>query len=221
MNEFLHGLQHHAYFIHAIENSFDNLVGFLKKEFGISHRQNPDFFHEKYESLGIDESRRIKEIHSSKSFVTGSKRIFIIETSSITHEAQNSLLKIFEEPHEHTHFFILMPSASVLLPTLRSRLYIIESEKEAAPEKKAAAAFLKLSVKDKIAFVGDLAKKISDEELGKSDALAFLSALEAELSEKGVEKNKRALAAIMKARDYMQDRSPSTKQLLEFVALSF
>lgn len=220
--DYIKALDHHAYFIHAFKNGVDNLKEYFKEKFHISHKQNPDFFHEKYETLGIDESRRIKELHSSKSFVTGSKRIFIIECSGMTHEAQNSLLKIFEEPHEHTHFFILMPSVSVLLPTLRSRLYIIQSGKnrEENENLKEAKDFLKLSIKDKIAFVDDLAKKISDESAEKSDAIGFLGNLEQALVENGVEKNKKALKAILKARDYMNDRSPSVKQLLEFVALS-
>lgn len=215
---FLSTFAHHAYCL--VEGKMEKLLTALKKHHNIESQGNPDFFHEKYETLGIDESRRIKEIHSSKSFVTGSKRIFVIETNGITHEAQNSLLKIFEEPHEHTHFFIIIPSASILLPTLRSRLHIIEGEREEHMGLAEAKNFLKLSPKDKVAFVDDLAKNISDEEAEKSVAVEFLAALEIVLAE-APEKNQRALRAILKARDYMNDRSPSIKQLLEFVALSF
>ncbi len=214
----LASLAHHAYALVGVK--IEHILATLENKHGVKSRGNPDFFHEKYETLGIDESRRIKEIHASKSFVTGSKRIFVIETKSITHEAQNSLLKIFEEPHEFTHFFILMPSVSTLLPTLRSRLLIIESPREEVEGGSDIEKFLKLSPKDKIAFVDDLAKKISDEELEKSSALDFLTQLEIALYKKGVEKNTRALKAILKARNYMTDRSPSVKQLLEFVALS-
>ena len=210
-------LSHHAYCLVGVKS--DEFFVTLSKVHKIETRGNPDFFHEKYETLGIDESRRIKEIHASKSFVTGSKRIFIIECSGMTHEAQNSLLKIFEEPHEFTHFFILVPSASFLLPTLRSRLFITEGVKEDG-DLKEIKNFLRLSQKEKIAYVDDLAKKISDEEAQKSDAVAFLNNLEQVFVEDGVEKNKKALMAILKARDYMNDRSPSIKQLLEFVVLS-
>ena len=75
-------------------------------------------------------------------------------------------------------------------------------------------------MKDKLVFVDNLAKKISDEKAEKSDAVEFLGSLEKALAENGVEKNKKALKAILKVRDYMNDRSPSVKQLLEFVALS-
>ncbi|MEK7463565.1 MAG: hypothetical protein AAB610_00370 [Patescibacteria group bacterium] len=215
---YIHTLSHHAYFIHSFKDSAQKLKEHLLNTFHIHHTQNPDFFHEKFETLGIDESRKIKEMHLSKSFVEGNKKIFIIEASGMTHEAQNSLLKIFEEPHEHSHFFLMMPSADVLLPTLRSRLLILDKQENegSSPE---VEKFLKLSKKDKVAFVDDLAKRISDEEATKSDALTFLANLESALHAKGIEKNSNALKAILKARDYMNDRSPSVKQLLEYVAL--
>ncbi len=38
------------------------------------------------------------------------------------------MLKVFEEPRGDTHFFMLMPTADNLLPTLKSRLFIIDEE---------------------------------------------------------------------------------------------
>jgi DNA polymerase III delta prime subunit len=211
-------LTHHAYLL--IEEEVENLFPFLKKHHGIESKGNPDFFYEKHDSFGIDESRKLKELHVSKAFTPGGKRIFVIETRAITHEAQNSLLKIFEEPHDDTHFFLLMPSAVTLLPTLRSRLFIIESAKGEHDGLAEAKKFLKLSQKEKIDVVDELAKRISDEEITKGEAMEFLAALEIILSDQP-EKNMKALKAILKARDYMNDRAPSVKQLLEYVALGF
>ncbi len=218
--QYLHVLSHHSYFIHSFQNSVQHLKDFLKEKFNISHTQNPDFFHEKYETLGIDESRKIKENHLSKSFIEGGKRIFIIECSGITHEAQNSLLKIFEEPNEDSHFFLIMPTIDVLLPTLRSRLSILNEPNETQDVEilKEVENFLKLSKKDKVAYVDNLVKRISDDEATKMDALKFLSALETVLY-RDKEKNISGLKAILKAKNYLNDRSPSIKQLLEFVAL--
>lgn len=220
--DYLKSLEHHAYFIHAFNDSVDHLKEFLKRKFKINHTQNPDFYHEKFETLGINDSRKIKENHLSKSFEEGGKRIFIIEAFSITHEAQNSLLKIFEEPNTGSHFFLIMPSPAVLLPTLRSRLYIVEQNKDNQNTQgiKEANEFLKLSKKDRVAFVDELAKQISDEVLNKNDAQNFLISLEIALyKEKGL-RDIKGLKAILKARDYLSDRSSSVKQLLEYVALS-
>ncbi|MDO8430636.1 MAG: hypothetical protein Q7S72_01430 [Candidatus Taylorbacteria bacterium] len=220
---YIHALDHHAYFIHSFKDSVHKLKEYLKGKFHINHQQNPDFFYEKFETLGIDDSRRIKEIHLSKSFTPEGKRIFIIEASNITHEAQNSLLKIFEEPNEDSHFFLIMPSPHTLLPTLRSRLSIprLGNEAEQGTEIiSKAEQFLKLSKKDKVAFMDEIAKDISDEKINKSNAVEFLAALEVVLYKNNGVKKPEGLKAILKAREYMNDRSPSTKQLLEFVALS-
>ncbi len=217
----LKSLDHHAYFIHSFKDTFLHLKDFLKSKFGISHKQNPDFYYERFEVLGIDESRKIKENHLSKSFKEGNKRIFIIECSGITHEAQNSLLKIFEEPNEDSHFFLIMPSIEILLPTLRSRLSIIKHNEENNnfPEKE-IERFMKMNKKDRIDYVDDIAKNISDEKAVKADAQSFLTALEVYLYKKEGLKNTKALKAILKAKDYMGDRSPSIKQLLEYVVLT-
>lgn len=218
---FLHVLDHHSYFVHSFKDSVERLKEYLAEKFGIHHAQNPDFFHEKYESLGIDEGRSIKDLHVAKSFLADKKRIFIIETDSITHEAQNSLLKIFEEPNEDTHFFLVMPSIELLLPTLRSRLNVLNerNEEQGVEILKAAEKFIKLSKKEKVDFVDGLAKRISDDEATKNDAQEFLAALELILY-KEKDKNVEGLKAILKARSYLNDRSPSVKQLLEFVALT-
>lgn len=220
LSHYLNFLDHHAYFIHSFRDSVNRLKDHLKSKFNINHTQNPDFYHEKFETFGINESRELKERHSSKGYTENSKRIFIIEISNITHEAQNALLKIFEEPHENTHFFVIMPSVELLLPTLRSRLFVLPREIDEADNDslKEIKKFLKLSRKEKVDYVDDMAKRISDEEISKSDAIKFLNDLSVVLYE-DKDKNSKALKAVIKAIDYMNDKSSSVKQLLEFVAL--
>jgi len=48
--------------------------------------------------------------------------LFVIAASFITHEAQNALLKLFEEPPVDTAFVLVVPPAFQLLPTLQSRI---------------------------------------------------------------------------------------------------
>jgi DNA polymerase III delta prime subunit len=220
LSQYIKYLEHHAYFIHSFKDVVDKLKYFLKDKFNIDHSQNPDFYHEKFETFGINESRALKDRHSSKGYREDLKRIFIIEISNITHEAQNALLKIFEEPHENSHFFIVMPSAELLLPTLRSRLFILPREMEIQDYEndKEIKDFLKLSRKEKIDYVDDIAKRISDEEIDKSYAINFLNNLSIVLYQ-DKEKNKSSLKAIIKVLDYINDRGASVKQLLEYIAL--
>jgi hypothetical protein len=62
---------------------------------------------------------------------------------------------------------------------------------------------------------------ISKEKKTKQDAIDFINILEAAVySNGGAKKNAEALKSIELARKYMNDRSPSLKMLLEYVALS-
>ena len=216
MQNFLHlkDLSHHAYLF--IGAKVHEIIEFLEHHHGIKSKANPDFSHQTFETFTIDDSRALKELHASKSFSADSKRIFIIEFFNITPEAQNALLKIFEEPHENTHFFLIAPSAHILLPTLRSRLFHVEGEASELDTTE-AKKFLKLSPKDKITYVDGIAEDVSDEKATKADVERFLSELETELHAQGEYEK---LKAVLKARDYLGDRSSSVKQLLEYVALS-
>ncbi|MES3031115.1 MAG: hypothetical protein V4697_01735 [Patescibacteria group bacterium] len=210
----LRTLTHHAYLF--IGAKVHEIIEFLEHHHKIKIQGNPDFSHQTFQTFTIDDSRALKELHASKSFSADSKRIFVIEFFNITPEAQNALLKIFEEPHENTHFFLIAPSAHILLPTLRSRLFHVDGETFEIDTVE-AQKFLKLSPKDRVTFVDGLAEDVSDEKLTKADVQKFLTELEVELHAQGEYEK---LKAVLKARDYLGDRSSSVKQLLEYVALN-
>jgi hypothetical protein len=103
----------------------------------------------------------------------------------------------------------------------RARLHILPKEINEIDEEKLKEIkkFLKLSPKERIEYVDNIAKRISDDEIGKSYAIDFLNNLSLVLYEEK-EKNKITLKAIIKALDYINDRSSSVKQLLEYVVLT-
>ncbi len=72
-------------------------------------------------SFKIDEVRRVIEsVYSPPN--EGSKRIYILDhCENMTPQAQNALLKVFEEPPEYVVFFILTEVKEALLPTVLSR----------------------------------------------------------------------------------------------------
>ena len=113
---------HHAYLLEG-EGSVivPELLKFMEKELKLVIRGNPDIWLGKFQTMSIDDARMIKETQSTKP-ISGDRRIFIIELNAVTHEAQNALLKVFEEPAQGTHFFIISPSSDIFLPTLRSLL---------------------------------------------------------------------------------------------------
>ncbi|MDB5259573.1 MAG: polymerase subunit delta, polymerase subunit delta protein [Candidatus Taylorbacteria bacterium] len=224
------GNLYHAYCIPGRGGDIlPGLKAFLEKELGLATVGNPDFRHISVESFGIDDSRRVKEMHTTLPLAEGGRKVFIIETNAVTNEAQNSLLKILEEPQSGTHFFIIVPTAEMFLPTIRSRVMIIRDVggNQASSRNEGgirAEAFLAMPMKDRIAFVDDLAADISDEKAAKQDAVCFLNDLESLLSRNIAELDtaakRQSVEAVIRARDYIRDRSPSVKQLLEYVALS-
>ena len=71
--------------------------------------------------IKVDEIREIKE--KAKVYPNdGDKSVFIIcDAQNMNPQAQNALLKIFEEPAKHISFILTCPSKSSLLDTITSR----------------------------------------------------------------------------------------------------
>ena len=53
-------------------------------------------------------------------------KTIIIATKNFNTVSQNTLLKVFEEPPRNIEFIIIVPTKSLLLPTIRSRLPILK-----------------------------------------------------------------------------------------------
>jgi DNA polymerase III delta prime subunit len=206
---------HHAYFIQGDKTLvLHDLEVFLKDSFDIIREGHPDVHYSEYESFGIDEGRSLQEMQSFRPLV-GDKKIFIITLNSITSEAQNSLLKVFEEPTEGAHFFIISSSSRILLPTLRSRMVVITHESSTTEvDNSEVKKFIKLSVKDRLEYVSSLI-----EEKDKARIEAFLQALVGELASHINKTKGNDIKEILTLITYLKDRAPSLKLILERVAL--
>lgn len=206
---------HHAYFIEGEkEPVLADIESFLEKAFKIVRQGHPDIHYAEHESFGIDESRSLQDMQSMKP-VSGDKKIFIVVLRSITSEAQNSLLKVFEEPTPGTHFFIISSSQRILLPTLRSRVVVVShaSAKNQSFESE-AKKFTSISPRERLSYVIGMI-----EEKDKASAEGFLNALVAELHKKKMKEKAREIKEILSLSKYLKDRSPSLKLILERVAL--
>lgn len=232
---------HHAYVIEGNQKKdFAGLLSFLEKSVGFKTHGNLDFYHESFDSFGIDEARRIKEMQQKKPFIEGGKKVFILSFNFITREAQNSLLKVFEEPTSGTHFFLLVPSAEIFLPTVRSRVVIL-SQKYSVEGRHGSEGgsgsreiaygnfpadfcknFLKSSPKVRLEMFAEII-----EEKDKARVISFLNNLESLLFQKwnknlSVEKTTdkaEIFKQIITCRNYLHDRAPSVKMILEHITL--
>ncbi|PIQ67150.1 MAG: hypothetical protein CO184_00700 [Candidatus Zambryskibacteria bacterium CG_4_9_14_3_um_filter_40_16] len=207
---------HHAYGINGGgEETLPELISFVEDSLGISTHGNSDVWIRSYETLGIDESKFLKGFSTIKPVFE--KKIMIVSFKFITNEAQNSLLKLLEEPSVSTHLFLIFPSLDILLPTLASRLFVI-SDNQKTSEVISIKEFLYSTMENRIKFLNQII-----EGKNKSEAINFLNQLEEYFYKKTNFSNIGSsdafvLEEIMKSRDYLKDRSPSVKLILEHIA---
>ena len=74
--------------------------------------------------ITVDVIRRL--YNTTKTIETGRRIIVIDYVERMGVQAQNAFLKLLEEPGQNTHFILLTHSLSSLLPTIRSRVQLIE-----------------------------------------------------------------------------------------------
>lgn len=217
-------MEHHAYIYEGPQELFDALADNARELFQFYDGNDPDVRVEQWEKFGIDDAQKLKMQAQLKS--ASGRALFVLGISSITNEAQQALLKLFEEPQAGNVFVLLMPHGA-LLPTLRSRLMVYPRKLKLPGQKSSSGSetfaqpilvFLKSSSKDRSAYIADLLK---DEDNQKERVRGFLEGLEIELSKKIKNKDARAgLEDTAKVRSYIGDRSPSLKMLLEHLAMS-
>lgn len=82
-------------------------------------------------SLGIDDVKNLQKKLYLKPFRGEKKAVIIKDAHLLTTEAQNALLKILEEPPDHTLIFLTSEKLDALLPTVLSRCTTIMLEEEA------------------------------------------------------------------------------------------
>lgn len=157
-------------------------------------------------SLGIDDARNLVSLSNAKAFLSRN-RYFVIEANNLTNEAQNALLKLFEEPPNGTIFFLVIPNISILLPTLQSRLML--TGKIDSTIKNESKAFLKMNYKERLDFI-DKATKNNPELIKQMiNDIAILKSKEKSLKH-----------SLLLASKYIKNRGSSRKMLMEELALT-
>ena len=194
---------HHAYIIEGGKDHVTpELVSFLEKTHNVIIQGNPDFLQKDFETLGIDDARALKEMQGRKG-IEGGKKIFIFSAITITEEAQNALLKIFEEPTVGTHFFLIIPSLARITPTLLSRAIVVKTNQASksydillrskttdgqVSYEKTIEQFLTSSPQKRLALIANFV-----EEKNKGEATLFLNALEKNLFENMNSKDRKSV----------------------------
>ncbi|MCK4918294.1 MAG: hypothetical protein KAS02_00710 [Candidatus Pacebacteria bacterium] len=215
---------HHAYLLEGERDLIlPDLLFFLEKELNFQISSNPDLYLRDFVTFGIDDGKIIKDFQSKKP-VVGNKQVIIIQTNFITNEAQNSLLKMFEEPTKDVHIFLIIQSSENLLATLKSRLQIIKFENDSVDKEDLVIEFLKSNLSKRFDLIKEFLPKTTKDKADKVGAIQFLNSLEKTLHKKFSDKKEDFLdfenifIEISKCRSYLNDRSPSVKMILEHIS---
>ena len=222
---------HHAYLVEGAQSEILPQILELVSGWGIQTSGNPDFYSISIDSFKIDEAFDLRRMGQEKG---AAKKIFVICTNSISPDAQNVLLKLFEEPIKNTHFFVVVPEIDSLIKTLISRFYVIKAAPTpkgiGAPTENVGEKFIAMPLRMRIEFLKELLAEpdedndeIISQNSSRAKALHFLNALETALHSKlnfNKQMNVDFFEHIFKTREFLRQPGSSAKMLMESVALS-
>lgn len=227
--------RHHAFVIEAeAEKGIEAAQAWAEKELGMKVEKNPDVVVQRHGLLTVEDARRVTELAAGAAFV-GDTKVVIISASRAYHEAQNALLKLFEEPPAGTFLFLIMPSLGGLLPTLRSRVQVLNDvEHRVSDIPEAAEEFMKASKEKRSAMIKRLTSGKDEEERRehREEAIAIVNGIEAIAYQRRGDTLRRPqqgdtlqqgvtllLSDIATLRGHLHDRSAPIKMILEHLSL--
>ena len=110
-----------------------------------------------FEKFGVSDAQRlVRDAHLRPA--DSSQQLFVVRAQFITLEAQNALLKVFEEPPQSTKFLLIVPKDFIVIPTLLSRCEIVITNSSAA-KNALFEAFLSASFAERLALIDGAQKK--------------------------------------------------------------
>jgi len=189
---------------------------------------NPDVIVRDYSLFSVEDARALYSLAWQRP-LKGEKKALIIVAGRLYHEAQNALLKLFEEPPADTVMYLVVSSAGGIIPTLRSRLLPLPGFESATgiEVNEEAAAFLKAPLEKRSALIKKLADAKGEEgkRAARDSALAILEGVERAAYEKwkgseGATKLTPLLEDTAQLRAYLQDRSAPLRMILEHISLT-
>lgn len=217
-------MQHHAFVIAAeAEEGIRLAEAWVTESLKLTTKNNPDVLEFRYGLFSVEDARKVANVVSHAP-LRGDQKAVIIAANRLYHEAQNALLKVFEEPPKGTFLFLIVPSIGMLLPTLRSRVHLLAGRERGARGlvvSEEAEAFIRASKEKRTAIIKKLSTgKDEDERRENRDrAIGLVNGIEAAAYAAGVEKQVTLLTETATLRGYLHDRSAPLKMILEHLSL--
>ncbi len=220
-------MRHHAFVIEAeAEEGIETARAWAARELGMHVKGNPDIVILRHGLFSVEDARRVTELAASVPFA-GEYKVLVVSASRAYHEAQNALLKLFEEPPEGVYLFFILPSVGGLLPTLRSRVHILGAHREPSASHSTGSAeeFIKAGKEKRSALIKKLAQGKDEEERreNREEAIRMVNGMEAvayaAFKGSGSDSVAAFLSDIATVRGYLYDRSAPVRMILEHLAL--
>ena len=139
-----------------------------------------------------------KEVAAEAYIAESEPKLLVLGAKNFRVEAQNSLLKIIEEPPKNIFFIIACESKNMLLPTVRSRL-VTENRLEKKQREKTGLDYKRLELKEICAFIDEKSAFERSEKLGKNDLKELIAAIVLEATAQGVKFSAEELEYFFKA----------------------
>lgn len=175
--------------------------------------QTADIQHMVLDRFGIADARALI-LQAQQTAVVSEGRSFVVATKNIPIEAQNALLKLFEEPPVGVHFHLIIPHEGLLIPTLRSRVQVVQDLLPEDRNNEMFQAFLNASYADRLSLIADITKQKD---------VAHIEALVAGAEQYvagDVQDAISVASSVLLVREYLATPGASKKMLLEELALS-
>lgn len=179
-------------------------------------------------TYGVDEARVLRE-KQNRSGVANQAKFFLVVADSLTHEAQNALLKTLEEPADQAFIFILLPTLNNVLDTLLSRVELVRVGSIKNNLEDLAISFLASKPAERIDMIEEIIGKGLPglPQTGHPDrakARAFVAELAKVFRQKNDPKNWSAeqifaVEELVKTEQYLTEPASLAKMILEHLAL--
>jgi DNA polymerase III subunit delta' len=179
---------HNSYLIKSddLDKALEEVKKFLVTEIFIEQNfsRNDDFrmisrVEGNVKNISIDQIRQLKLFLSKSSVLSGKKVAIIYDAEYMNSNASNACLKILEDTPKNSYLFLLVKNMSAILPTIRSRCAKINCIYNKVHDNSASDLYIKpllktTSVKDRLNFINEFAKKDRDLWLEFSESLEIV-----------------------------------------------
>ena len=209
---------HHLYCVEGVRDSTPFLEEYVRGLLG----SQAHIFTQAFALFSVDDGRVLSKSASMRA-TKDTPCVQIVYADSFSVEAQNALLKAIEEPAPHTHYLLVTPRLSKILPTILSRsisFSVIDTTINSAVELE-MKEFLAGGRTSRMTIIARYLKDLEDEE-GETSRRAldlFFERLIVYISGTSSVAKAQSLLTVMNARKYIRDKGSSQKMIAEYVAL--